>query len=534
MSSQTKTALLALAFLASVALAPCPSHATDVYVYLCAKADPSDRIEGALVEYTKDEYVVVFKGRRTKVYSIDWEPCPDSRTRIVVEPPRDEPVWGIDTETLTFEGSGTVGFGVLPYIVKGYATRNGATVKATNEAALMAGTAPGVYELFGTDTSKPFLRVQITPSGSNNGLEALLAKRTIVGLSSRPFSDGEIDRLLQQGDSELRVREQIEKVVALDGIVVVTHPSNPIRSLEICDIAKLFAGKVQDWKDVGGHPGKVTPYVLTARSGTYQLFRQILDENCREAVSDRAVPNTSWSDLLGHVASDPGAIGFSAVTIVTPSVKSVAVKGSCGIEHLPTRFTVKTEDYPLSRRLYVYAPYKPGRNGQAFFDYLGTRAAQDDVRQGQAIDQQIELDRPAPRHGTINDQGLERDDEAQRELERDTRGAERMSITYRFKTNSDELDVKAIQDIARLAAYLQANPTTGRTLLLAGFADAFGPAVVNKRLAQKRANVVRDALARLLARNVEVKGYGEILPVACNDSDLGRARNRRVEVWLKP
>jgi phosphate transport system substrate-binding protein len=98
-----------------------------------------------------------------------------------------------------------------------------------------------------------------------------------------------------------------------------------------------------------------------------------------------------------------------------------------------------------------------------------------------------------------------------------------------------ELDTKARQDIQRLARYLQKNRTPPQ-VLLAGFTDDIGSASANLELARKRADAVRRELVALgaqrYARDVQVDGFGKVLPVACNDTELGRQKNRRVEVFV--
>ncbi len=73
-------------------------------------------------------------------------------------------------------------------------------------------------------------------------------------------------------------------------------------------------------------------------------------------------------------------------------------------------------------------------------------------------------------------------------------------------------------------------------MLLAGFTDDIGSASANLELARKRADAVRRELVALgaqrYARDVQVDGFGKVLPVACNDTELGRQKNRRVEVFL--
>jgi len=72
-----------------------------------------------------------------------------------------------------------------------------------------------------------------------------------------------------------------------------------------------------------------------------------------------------------------------------------------------------------------------------------------------------------------------------------------------------------------------------------GFADSVGDFEVNRGLAERRAQAVlatlqgavpADALAGVA---LQVKSYGELTPVGCNESPEGRELNRRVEVWIR-
>jgi len=73
-------------------------------------------------------------------------------------------------------------------------------------------------------------------------------------------------------------------------------------------------------------------------------------------------------------------------------------------------------------------------------------------------------------------------------------------------------------------------------VLLGGFTDDIGSTSENLELARKRADAVRRELVALgaqrYARDLKVEGFGKVLPVACNDTELGRQKNRRVEVFL--
>ncbi len=71
-----------------------------------------------------------------------------------------------------------------------------------------------------------------------------------------------------------------------------------------------------------------------------------------------------------------------------------------------------------------------------------------------------------------------------------------------------------------------------------GFTDSVGNGESNQRLSQSRAEQVRTALLSAGAgaidpARIEVRGYGELSPLGCNEVTDGRRINRRVEVWTR-
>jgi OOP family OmpA-OmpF porin len=67
---------------------------------------------------------------------------------------------------------------------------------------------------------------------------------------------------------------------------------------------------------------------------------------------------------------------------------------------------------------------------------------------------------------------------------------------------------------------------------IAGYTDNVGNDTDNMRLSQRRADAIRDYLIAqgVPSHRVQAKGYGKKFPVTSNDNDIGRARNRRIEV----
>jgi hypothetical protein len=104
-------------------------------------------------------------------------------------------------------------------------------------------------------------------------------------------------------------------------------------------------------------------------------------------------------------------------------------------------------------------------------------------------------------------------------------------------SNGESPDVSEIKVVGNDGRN-RATTRPDRKVVLAGFADSAGTVIRNIALSLERANAVRQALLRKLgdpqyAKLIDTRGFGPALPVACNENEAGRDKNRRVEVWLK-
>jgi outer membrane protein OmpA-like peptidoglycan-associated protein len=99
-----------------------------------------------------------------------------------------------------------------------------------------------------------------------------------------------------------------------------------------------------------------------------------------------------------------------------------------------------------------------------------------------------------------------------------------------FVFNSTQLTAQSVPSVAALATILNAYPNA--TVQLSGYTDSIGRAEANKKLSIDRANAVRDQLvsAGVAASRIATQGLGEDNPIASNDTDEGRAKNRRLEL----
>jgi outer membrane protein OmpA-like peptidoglycan-associated protein len=110
----------------------------------------------------------------------------------------------------------------------------------------------------------------------------------------------------------------------------------------------------------------------------------------------------------------------------------------------------------------------------------------------------------------------------------------RHNVAVNFKVNSAVLSDEAKAALDEIAT--QAKNEKGYLIQVTGYASADGSEAKNRALSERRAEAVKRYLAEThdipLHRMINPFGYGELKPVAENDTREGRKQNRRVEVAI--
>lgn len=417
--------------------------------------------------------------------------------------------------SIRIHGSNTVGEKLTPNLVEAFLRSRGASVTGARAGAAIDQKEIRAH-IPGRDT--PFA-VEVFAHGSATAFTDLQAGTASVGQSSRRIKPEEREALLPKaGDLATSAGEH---VLALDGVAVIVHPSRTVSSLSLAQLARIFSGEVHDWSELGGQPGAIRVVARDEKSGTWDTFKSLVLSPSKKDLAVGATRVESSSELVRDVAADPGAIGFVGLPYVRDTVKALPLSADeRGLALLPTAFTIGTEDYPLSRRLYLYTP-TDGNDPwvRDFVEFALSDAGQRVVAETGFVSQ-------TPRAEKVRSEPFQ--PSAYRRL---TADAERLSLNFRFESGSDALDSKSVRDLDRLVHWLVSNPS--RQVVLLGFTDASGDAKRNDALSLQRARRVADELRTRGIQPAQILGLGQAMPVATNASDDGRNRNRRVEVWLR-
>jgi len=415
---------------------------------------------------------------------------------------------------LRFHGSNTIGAELLPALLERFLEKQGAIEtrripgkdheEMTIEGRFAEGVAPKAIE--------------IAAHGSKTAFDDLVAQKCDVGVASRPIKPEEAQACAAIGLGDLQ-SAACEHVLGLDGIAVLVHKGNPVDTLSVQQIGDIFSGKITDWAQVGGKAGPIDVLARDAKSGTFDTFKTLVLGSGQ--LSDKAKRFEDSNELSDAVSTDPQAIGFVGLPFVR-SAKLLAVSETGAAPLLATRFTVATEDYALARRLFIYTAATPSHPWiSRFVEFALGEEGQDVVSKIGFIKQTIDLQRPTIAGGAPTD------------YLRAAKDAERLSLNLRFRKGSTDLDNKSIRDLDRISQLMGEPRANGRHLMLFGFSDNSGTSASNVKLSRERAQAIGKQLAMRGITPALVSGLGPVLPVASNESEQGRERNRRVEVWLK-
>ncbi|WP_449258132.1 phosphate ABC transporter substrate-binding protein [Chlorobium limicola] len=209
-------------------------------------------------------------------------------------------------------------------------------------------------------TKKYGVKVTVSESGSGNGAKGLINKTCDIATMSRAMKPNELAAAKKKGIVPVR------HVVALDGIAMVVHPGNPVRNLTKAQIKDIYSGRVINWNQVGGPNAKIVVIQRESNSGTQEAFKElVMGKTAR--ISRTAETQASNGAIKSRIASTRSAIGFIGLGFVDRSVKPVSVNGV-----LPSKATVKSGTYTVSRPLYFYTADKPSGTLKTFVDLAGT------------------------------------------------------------------------------------------------------------------------------------------------------------------
>ena len=438
---------------------------------------------------------------------------------------------------VTLSGAPVIGRVLMPALIEAFAIRNDYGLERVSD------DDRGVtFALSDGKSGRLIGEFTFRLTNTDEGFADLLANEADMVMSLREARQSEVRRAREAGLGDLDARGR-SRVLALDALVPVVAPSNPVQAITVPDLARVLAGGIDNWRDLGGPNAPIAVHLRDARSGLGQATVNRLLGPLRKPLVQSATRHEDTPSLIHAVTDDPFAIGVTSHS-ETGNTWELALKGDCGFALRATRRAVKTEDYPLTAPLFLYMPARRfPKLVREFLSYMRDPSAQLVIRRAGFVDQtpeEIEINAQGDRFANAiaragSKVGL---GELQRMVET-LAPLRRLTTTFRFEAGSARLDAQSRSNVRQLARAMEVGLYDARRLVFVGFSDGEGPAAANRDIALRRAQTVRDAVistaetANLTRIKMEVEAFGEAMPMACDDSAWGRQVNRRVEVWVR-
>jgi len=173
--------------------------------------------------------------------------------------------------------------------------------------------------------------------------------------------------------------------VCYDAFVFITHKDNPVDSLSIDQIQKIYSGQITNWKDVGGRDEEIVPYQREENSGSQTAMekqvmqgKKMLGPNTVNIVAGMG----QLVETVGEYKNNTSSIGYTFKYYIdtlykSQNIKTLKVNGVDASEE-----NIRSGDYPFTMSYYgVIRAEDKKKTGGKFLDWMLSDEGQQCIEQ---------------------------------------------------------------------------------------------------------------------------------------------------------
>lgn len=196
---------------------------------------------------------------------------------------------------------------------------------------------------------KDVSEVEVSHSKTHNAYVKLINDEVDLILVTEPSED-ELELARQNG-----VELVVQKVVK-EGFVFFINGKNPVESLSIEQIQKIYTGEITNWKEVGGKDEKILAYQRPVNSGSQTGMLSLVMNGLPLAKAPTEMIAAGMADIIDVVSdyeNSYGAIGYSYYYYANTMYLSDDIKlvGVNGVK--PTTESIMNDKYPIQTAYYI-------------------------------------------------------------------------------------------------------------------------------------------------------------------------------------
>jgi phosphate transport system substrate-binding protein len=220
----------------------------------------------------------------------------------------------------------------------------------------------------------PKAGIELAFGQSREGVAALMSRTADLVVAARELEPEERSVVVKGGMEIEGFR------VGKDAICVIVNPANPLLSISLDDLRRIFLREARNWPDVRGRGGPIVPVIPPPAGDLMTAFVQrVMGGKSPTAPSVRA---ESDSDVVRIVAANPAAIGFVSSVHLGETVKVLRLSALTGLpDWKPDAERVYKGDYPLSRVINLYVRSRGPKLANGFVTFVSSRDGQEIVHE---------------------------------------------------------------------------------------------------------------------------------------------------------
>ncbi|MGA2545882.1 MAG: phosphate ABC transporter substrate-binding protein [Rectinemataceae bacterium] len=205
----------------------------------------------------------------------------------------------------------------------------------------------------------PDVKISYEATGSGAGLTSLLKGQYTLSGSSAIVSDDQKN----QGANPI--------AIAYDGITIVVNKNVKVSNISKENLAKVYAGVITNWKDLGGQDMQIIVVNRDEASGTYGSFNDLVLKPVKLSYTKNVIVTKENGEVAAKVSTTPGSIGYVGLAFADQVTKAGGHRLMVG-GIKDTVANVLSFKYPLSRQLFLVTMGQPkeGSVEKAFIDFI--------------------------------------------------------------------------------------------------------------------------------------------------------------------
>lgn len=198
----------------------------------------------------------------------------------------------------------------------------------------------------------PGIRITVAGGGSGVGVQKVGEGLVDIGNTGRALTDAEVAKYGLKSYA-----------FAIDGVAAVVHPKNPVTALTHQQVQDVFAGKITNWKALGGRDAAIHLYTRDEASGTREVFWEIMLKKGQIAPAANVV--ASNGAMKAALSGDTDGIGYVSIGHIDQTIKAPTLDGVA-----PSQENARNGKYPVVRRLFMNTKDEPTGLVSSFISYI--------------------------------------------------------------------------------------------------------------------------------------------------------------------